>query len=413
MRILFFSHYFPPDVGALASRTYAHCRRWVAAGHDVTVVTSAPNYPRGVLHPGYRNRLRQVEDWDGIRVVRVMTYLAANSGTWRRGLSYLSYMVSAAILGSFERSPDIVVASSPQFFCGWAGVFVAKLRRRPFILEVRDLWPESIVAVGALRPGSMLNLLGKLELAMYRCAERIVTVGEGYRQRLLARGADPTLVSVVMNGVDKGVFYPRDGDDELAGRLGATNRFVVMYCGTIGMAHGLEVVLDAASLLRQRDGGERVVFLVVGDGACRDELEDRAQRMGLDNVVFTGGVPAERVPELIALSNACLVHLRTADAFTAVMPSKIFEAAAMARPVILGVRGFAADFVREVPCGLCIEPENAEQLADSVLRLSLDGSLCERLGQAGYERVASQFDRDELARQYLDVIEGVATGSAR
>ena len=408
MRILFFSHYFPPDGGALANRTFAHCRRWVAAGHQVTVVTSAPNYPRGVLYPGYRNRLRQVEDWEGIRVVRVVTFLAANAGIWRRALSYISYMLSAVILGGLERRPDVVVATSPQFFCGWAGVFAAKLRRRPLILEIRDLWPESIEAVGAIRSRMVIGVLAKLELAMYRAARQIVTVGEGYRQRLLERGADGSRVAVVMNGVDAELFSPRDRDEALAERLGVAGRFAVAYCGVIGMAHGLEVVLRAASRLRERPDGRHVVFLLVGDGACLDDLKAKAERDGLDNVVFTGNVDRVCVPSLIALSDVCLVHLRASDTFTTVMPSKIFEAAAMAKPVILGVRGFAAEFVETAGCGVCIEPENDGELVDAVLRLSADTPLCEELGQVGREYVARHFSRDELAQAYLDVIQRTA-----
>lgn len=372
------------------------------------MVTSAPNHPRGVLYPGYRNRIRQVEDWDGIRVVRVVTFLAANAGTWRRSLNYVSYMVSAVVLGSLERRPDVVVATSPQFLCGWAGALVSKVRRIPFVLEIRDLWPESIAAVGAIRSRMAIGLLAKLELAMYRSARQIVTVGEGYRQRLLERGADAARLAVVMNGVDGELFSPRDRDEHLAERVGVAGRFVVAYCGVIGMAHGLEVVLRAASRLSERPDGRQVVFLLVGDGARLDDLKALAERDGLDNVVFTGNVAKACVPGLIALSDVCLVHLRASDTFTTVMPSKIFEAAAMAKPVILGVRGFAAEFVDTAGCGLCIEPENERQLVDAVLRLSADRSLCERLGRSGRDHVVRHYSRDELARDYLRVIERTA-----
>ena len=410
MRILFFSHYFPPDGGALASRTYAHCRRWVEAGHQVTVVASAPNYPRGVLYPGYRNRLRQVEDWEGVRVVRVVTFLAANAGIWRRTLSFVSYMLSALILSALERRPDVVVATSPQFFCGWAGVFAAKLRGRPLVLEIRDLWPESIAAVGAIQSRAVIAMLARLELAMYRSARQIVTVGEGYRQRLLERGADGARLAVVMNGVDGELFSPRDRDEHLAERVGITGRFVVAYCGVIGMAHGLEVVLRAASLLRDSPEGRRVAFLLVGDGACLDDLKAMAARDGLDNVVFTGNVARACVPGLISLSDVCLVHLRASDTFTTVMPSKIFEAAAMAKPVILGVRGFAAEFVGTAGCGLCIEPEDEYELVDAVLRLSADAPLREKLGRMGHEYVVRHFSRDVLAQDYLKLIHRTVVG---
>ena len=407
MQILFFSHYFPPEGNAPASRTFAHCKRWVAAGHDVTVVTCAPNHPTGVLYSGYRNRLRQVESMGGIRVVRVWTYLAANQGTWRRIINYLSYMKVAVLFGLLERRPDIVIATSPQFFCGWAGVLVSKLRRRPFLLEIRDLWPESISAVGAIRSQGTLRVLGKLEQWMYRAARRIVTVGDGYKQSLVERGVDPDHVSVVMNGVDSELFFPRGKDLELAEKLGICDRFVVTYCGAIGLAHGLEVVLRASELLLER-GRPEIVFLLVGDGARLEALRIDSARRGLDNVIFTGGLGKTLVPDVLSLSDVCLVHLRKSKSFMTVMPSKIFDAAGMALPIILGVGGFARSFVEEAGCGLCVEPEDEDELVEAVLRLADDSELRERLGRAGHDHVVSEFDRDRLAARYLEVIEDVA-----
>ena len=407
MRILFFSHYFPPEGNAPAVRTFDHCTRWAASGHDVTVVTCAPNHPRGKLYPGYRNRLRRVEYVEGVRVVRVATYLAANEGTRRRVASYLTYMVTAMLAGLFERRPDVVIATSPQFFCGWAGVLVGGLRRRPLLLEIRDLWPESIVAVDAMRSRAALRLLEMLERRMYRAARHIVTVGDGYRERLLERGADPRRVSVVTNGVDRKRFFPREPDRALAGRLGVAGRFVVTYCGTIGLAHGLEVVLRAGRLLSER-GRRDVVFLLAGDGARLRALRDAAQRQRLDNVIFAGRLDTRIIPDVLSLSDACLVHLRSSPVFTAVMPSKIFEAAAMARPVVLGVDGYARTFVENAGCGLYFEPGNERDLAEAILRLAADAALRERLGRAGLE-VADACDRDRLAARYLATIAQVAS----
>jgi len=411
MRILFFSHYFPPEGNAPAVRTFEHCTRWAAAGHEVTVVTCAPNHPRGKLYAGYRNRLRQIEYFEGVRVVRVMTYLAANEGAWRRTASYLSYLLAAVPAGLLERRPDVVIATSPQFFCGWAGVLVSRLRRRPFLLEIRDLWPESIMAVGAIRSRATLRLLEILERGMYRAARRIVTVGDGYRERLIERGVGPHRISVVMNGVDRKRFFPREADRDLAGRLGVAGRFVVTYCGTIGLAHGLDVVLRAGALLIGR-GRADIVFLLVGDGARFGALRDAAAHNGLGNVVFAGRLGMRDIPGVLSLSDACLVHLRSSPTFTTVMPSKIFEAAAMARPVILGVDGFARTFVEEAGCGLCIEPENEHELVEAVLRLSGDAALRARLGRAGLD-LAGACDRDRLAERYLGVIEQVAAPAAK
>lgn len=407
MRILFFSHYFPPEGNAPASRTFDHCTRWAAAGHEVTVVTCAPNHPRGRLYPGYRNRPRQVEYMEGVRVVRVMTYLAANEGAWRRTANYLSYLAAAVPAGLLEPRPDVVIATSPQFFCGWAGVLASRLRRRPFLLEIRDLWPESIAAVDAMRSRTALRLLEKLERGMYRAARHIVTVGDGYRARLIERGVEPHRISVVMNGVDRTRFFPREADRDLAGRLGVAGRFVVTYCGTIGMAHGLEVVLRAGRLLIER-GRRDVVFLLAGDGARRRELRDAAARSGLDNVIFAGRLDTGIIPEVLSLSDACLVHLRSSPTFTSVMPSKIFEAAAMARPVILGVDGFARTFVENAGCGVYVEPEDERGLVEAILRLAADAALRERLGRAGLD-LAGACDRDRLAERYLATIAQVAS----
>ena len=407
MRILFFSHYFPPEGNAPASRTFDHCTRWAAAGHEVTVVTCAPNHPRGRLYPGYRNRPRQVEYMEGVRVVRVMTYLAANEGAWRRTANYLSYLAAAVPAGLLEPRPDVVIATSPQFFCGWAGVLASRLRRRPFLLEIRDLWPESIAAVDAMRSRTALRLLERLERGMYRAARHIVTVGDGYRARLIERGVEPQRISVVMNGVDRTRFFPREADRDLAGRLGVAGRFVVTYCGTIGMAHGLEVVLRAGRLLIER-GRRDVVFLLAGDGARRRELRDAAARSGLDNVIFAGRLDTGIIPEVLSLSDACLVHLRSSPTFTSVMPSKIFEAAAMARPVILGVDGFARTFVENAGCGVYVEPEDERGLVEAILRLAADAALRERLGRAGLD-LAGACDRDRLAERYLATIAQVAS----
>ena len=408
MRILFFSHYFPPERAAAAVRTFSHCKLWVADGHEVTVVTCAPNHPRGVLYPGYRNRLRQIEDIEGIRVVRVLTYLSANEGTWKRIANYFSYMMSATLFSLFERRPNIVIATSPQFFCGWAGVLVSKFRRQPLLLEIRDLWPESIVAVGAMRSRTALWFVEKLEQWMYRAARHIVTVGEGYRLGLIKRGVDADRLSVVMNGVDRELFFPRGKDREFANQLGVTDRFVITYCGTIGLAHGLEVVLRSATLLRQYDRSE-IVFLMVGDGARLEELRVAAAQRGLDNVIFTGALRRKLIPRVLSLSDVCLVHLRKSKTFETVMPSKIFETAAMARPIILGVKGFARDFVEKVGCGLCIEPENERELLEAALRLADDTELRARLGEAGYNYVVNEFDRKRLAARYLEIIEKVAS----
>lgn len=403
MRILFFSHYFPPEGNAPASRTYENARRWVKAGHQVTVITCAPNCPDGVVYEGYKNKLYQREIIDGIDVQRVWTYIAANEGTVRRIINYVSYMMSAFFFSFFVKRPDVVIATSPQFFCGWAGVLTHFFRRLPFILEIRDIWPESIVAVGAMNNRRLVRLLEWMEKIMYASAGHIVTVGEGYRRRLLEKGVSGERISVVMNGVNRELFMPREPDAELKRKYGVQNKFICSYSGTIGMACGLNIVLDAARKLKNR-GIEDLVFMLVGDGASRKELEAEARERQLDNIIFTGRQPKEKMPDFLAISDVCLVHLRKTDLFTTVMPSKIFESSGMAKPIINGVGGFAAEFIEKSGAGINIEPENSDQLIDAMLLLRDEVGLRESYGNSGREYVIANFDRDKLAQDYMNVI---------
>jgi len=412
MRILFLTHYFHPEGNAPATRVYEMSRRWVKLGFEVCVVTGVPNVPSGVAYAGYRNRWRSREVVEGIETLRVWTYLAPNKGRLRRILNYLSFCATATLAGLGVRRPDLVIATSPQFFCGWAGVFVSRLRRVPFLLEVRDLWPESIAAVGAMRSSWLLRFLGWLERRMYAAATRIVTVGRGYQQELESRGVPAERIAVIPNGVDRDMFDPAADGSELRARFAPQGEFLCSYVGTIGMGCGLSVVLRAAEALREK-GRRDVVFLLVGDGAVREDLEREAREAGLDRVVFTGRLPKAEMPKVLAASDACLVHLARRPLFRSVMPSKIFEAAAMAKPIVLGVEGFAAEVVQGAGAGICIEPENAEQLVAAVLRLAADRGLGRSLGRAGYDRIAAAYDYSELAREYAELIRGVVAAEAR
>lgn len=415
MRILYLSHYFHPEGNAPATRVYELTRRWAAAGHDVTVVTCAPNVPNGVVYEGYANRCWQRQLVEGVEVIRVWSFLTANKGTRRRILNYLSYMLTATLACLFLRRPDVLIATSPQFFCGWAGVLASRLRGLCFVLEIRDLWPESISAVEAIRNRAVIRFLEFLELRMYAAAGHIVTVGDGYRERLEARGVDPVRISVIPNGVDLEAFAPErpEGEGEALRReFSLGERFVCAYVGTIGMGAGLEVVLRACRKLRA-EGRDDLRFLLVGDGAQREELEARAREEGLEAVVFAGRQPKARMPAFLSAVDASLVHLKRTPLFTTVLPSKIFEAAAMRRAIVLGVEGFAARLVDEAGAGLCIEPENEEHLLQAMERLSTEPGLAKKLGDSGYRQIALRYAYDALAVSYLEVLARETTGDRK
>jgi glycosyltransferase involved in cell wall biosynthesis len=404
MRILFFSDNFPPETNAPAVRTHQHAREWAALGHDVTVVTCAPNFPTGRIHEGYRNR-RSVERVDGMRVVRVWSYIAANRGRARRSLDFLSFAVSAVPAGVALERPDVVVGTSPQLFTVLAAWFVARLKRAPCVFELRDLWPESVQAVGAAGSGAFLGVIGALADFLYRHVDHIVSVTESFSTILQERGIPADRISVVRNGVDVQEFDPGGVDGSFREDIGVGgDEMLVTYLGTVGMAHALETVLDAAELLR----GGPTRFLVVGEGAEKEALVEEASRRGLLSVTFMDGQPRERVPSILAASDAVLVHLRDDPLFSHVIPSKIFEAMAMARPIILGVRGESARIVDDAGAGLLVEPGNARDLADAVERLRLDPELRRELGRNG--RVAAERDcsRKEAAAKMLGVLSDVA-----
>jgi glycosyltransferase involved in cell wall biosynthesis len=405
MRILFLSHYFPPEVNAPATRTYEHCVRWVRAGHDVTVVTCAPNCPGGVLFDGYRNSLRpQMELVDGVRVIRVWTYLAPNAGTLRRIANYLSYLVSAVLVCLRMPRPDVLIATSPQFFCGWAGVIVSWLKRVPFVLEVRDIWPESIAAVGAIRNRALLRVLEWLERRMYRAADRIVAVGNGYRRKILEKVPIPERVSVVTNGVDLQKFIPADPDARFLHMWELEGKFVCSYIGTIGMAHGLEVVVDAAQMLRER-GRSDICFCLVGEGAARGRLQEQVRQAGLQStVVFTGRLPKSEMPAALASSDACLIHLKNCELFQTVLPSKLFETMAMGRPIIMGVAGEARQIVNWANAGLEMQAGSAQSLVECVETLADQPGLASEFGRSARAVVAEHFSRDVLADKLLAIL---------
>lgn len=410
MRILFLSDNFPPETNAPATRLHEHATRWVRAGHDVTVITCAPNFPEGKLFAGYENRWRQVETIDGIRVVRVKTYITANEGFVRRTLDYMSFMVTGFVAGLFEKRTDVVVSTSPQFFCALGTWALSGVRRLPWVFELRDLWPASIVAVGAMGRSPVIRLLEKLELFMYRRADAIVSVTESFREDLVSRGIDRAKIHVVINGVDLDRYAPRPRDQALARQFGLEGKFVLGYMGTHGMAHALDRVLDAAELLRGRDD---VAFFFAGSGAERARVERIVAERGLANVRMIPRQPKEAMPALWSLCDLALIPLRDTPVFSTVIPSKLFEAMGMGVPVLMSLpEGEATAIVRRTGCGVCVAPEDSRAMADAVLSLADDGERMAALRSAS-AAAAPEYSRDRQAGRMVEVLGRVAGVAGR
>jgi glycosyltransferase involved in cell wall biosynthesis len=410
VRILYVSHYFPPEMGAPAGRVSGLARLWHRHGHEVWVLTGFPNHPTGKIHPDYRARFRRGflrEELDGVQVLRTWILPAANRGRLLRSANYLSFLLSAAVSGGLSLPrPDVIVGTSPQLLCAAAGLALSKRFGVPWVMEVRDLWPESLVAVGASGERSALvRALERVARGLYGSAAHVVTVTEAQRLAIVAAGIPAARVTVVPNGVDE-AFYrtveslaPRHAADPDGGP------FVVTYIGTLGMAHGLETLLAAAERLRG-DGG--IVFRLVGEGARRDELEREARSRGLDNVDFVGEKPRHEVPHWIAASDLCLVLLRKTPVFETVVPSKMLEIMAVGRPIVLGVRGEAQRLLERAGAGLAVEPDAPDAVVAAIRALRADPARRAAMASHGRDFVRREFLREPLASCYLDLLQKVA-----
>ncbi|HPX82064.1 MAG TPA: glycosyltransferase family 4 protein [Syntrophales bacterium] len=397
---------FPPEVNAPASRTFEHCREWVRAGRRVTVVTCAPNFPGGKVYEGYRNRLWQTEMMDGIRVVRVWSYITANEGFLKRILDYVSFMVAAVAASLFIRGVDVVVGTSPHFFTACGAYLVSRMKRIPFVFELRDIWPESIKAVGAMGDSPVIRFLEKVEMFLYGRAARIVSVTESFKRVLIRRGVDGGKIEVVTNGVDLAGFAPREKDHELTARFGLSGKFVAGYVGTHGMAHALETILEAAGRMGQRVGGDTYRFILLGNGARKQELVEAAERMGLTNVIFIDSVPKSEVARYWSLLDVSIIHLKKTELFTTVIPSKLFECMGMGIPVLHGVAGESAGIVEREGVGLVFEPENAGELCEKLEVLRQDKALYQKCHENCLV-AARRYDRSALAGRMLKILEDI------
>ena len=402
MHILFLTDNFPPEGNAPASRTYEHAREWVKLGHDVTVITCAPNFPEGVLFDGYKNKWYQREVMEGIDVVRVKTYITANEGFVKRILDYISFGVMGGIAGLFQTRPDVIVSTSPQFFCACGAWVLSVIRWKPWVFELRDIWPASITAVGAMEKSTIIRVLEKLEMFLYRRADRIVAVTNSFKTELIERGIDGDKIDVVINGVDLSKYSPADTKDPaLADQYGLAGKFVVGYIGTHGMAHALDKVLDAAALLQDNDD---VRFLFAGGGAERASLERLAAERGLSNVVMMPRQPKEAMPAVWSLCDISLISLRDTPLFTKVIPSKIFESMGMGLPMVIACpAGEATDIIAGTSSGVVVQPENPEALADCIAGLYSDRTRLAELASASSVS-AKGYDRARQAALMLDAL---------
>lgn len=397
-------------MGAPAARASELARHWVNAGHEVSILTGFPNHPTGVVPSEWRPRLRHLtfnENTDGIHIYRTWLWPLPNRKAHERMRNYTSFFVSAALRGLTVPRPDVIIGSSPQLLVALAASWISFAREIPFIFEVRDLWPESLAAVGVGDQNSILHRsLAGIADFLYRRCNRIVVVTPAFKDHLITHWRVPAeKIDVVENGVETALFAPASAESRATVRrqLDVESRFLVSYIGTMGMAHGLETVLECAARLQVENPD--VLFLLIGEGAEKERIRELARGQSLTNIRFMGQQPRERVPALISASDACLVLLKKTDVFKTVIPTKLLEFMSCACPVILGVEGQAQKIVEEAGCGLMIEPENPAALKTAIHRLFMDRDLRRTLGDKGRGYIVDKFSRSATAETYIGAIE--------
>lgn len=404
MRILYLSQYFPPEVGATQTRAYEMAQGLIRAGHSVTMLTEVPNHPEGVIRPEYRGRFWVREELDGIDVLRVWVWTSPVKTLRTRLAFYVTFMLNATLAGLLlARGPyDLLYATSPPLFAGGAALALSFLRRLPMVFEVRDLWPESAVALGELRSARSIRWATQLEERCYRRARRIVVVTEGIRRRLVERGIPEEKLVLIPNGANTELFRPQpEAGRTLRERLAVGDAFLVLYAGILGIAQGLETVLEAAHLLRDRSD---IRFLLVGDGPCKADLVRKKEELGLTSVTMLDAQPREEMPAYFSAADVALVPLRKVDLFRSAVPSKMFDAWACGCPVLLGIDGEARAILERAQAGLYVEPEDPRALAQTIVELAARREWCRELGAKGRRFVEAYYSRQAQARALASLL---------
>jgi len=398
MKILFLTDNFPPEVNAPATRTYEHCKEWVQMGAEVTVVTCFPNFPKGKVYDGYKNSWKKTEWVDGIKVIRVWSYISANKGLLKRILDYISYSVTSFLAG-LRIKTDIIIATSPQFFTALAGRTLSFWKRKPWIMEVRDLWPESIKTVGAMKDSIFIRYFEKEERWCYKSASKVVSVTDSFKKTIIEKGIPADKIEVVKNGANFDLFKPLHKDSELLKRLNLNGQIVIGFIGTHGMAHKLDFILDCAKKLQNTN----YHFLFIGDGAMKNTLVEKKEKERISNVTMLDSVSKDQVSRYLSLVDISLISLKKSDLFETVIPSKIFENAAMEIPILIGVDGEARSIIEKYNAGLFFEPENETSFFSKLHEITNPENQNEF--KTGCKKLALDFDRKVLAKKMFEIIQ--------
>jgi len=404
MNLLFLTPYFPPEVGAAQTRIHELAVRLARMGHRVSVLTTFPNYPSGVVPKEWRGKFFWKCVDEGIHVYRIWSYAVPNRGFLKRILGHLSFALFASCAAPLLPSYDAIIVESPPLFDGLAGLFLSAMKRAPYLFTVSDLWPESAIQMGVLKNPVLIWLSQQIEMLFYRRAAAVLAVTEGIRKAIVSAGIDSQKVVLFRAAVDTEFFLPDMDGSEMRRMLGISPRdFLVLYAGTLGMAHNLSAILEAAAFF-QSEGNNKIRFVLAGDGAEKQMLKDKARILGLNNLTFLDPVPKARMPFLLNAADCVAVSVRDLKIFRGALPTKLFEAMSCAKPVVLAVAGEAEEVVRNAEAGLCVTPGDSVGIHNALLALAEDPENAAQMGKKGREFVIQHFSRECRAQELNDYL---------
>jgi glycosyltransferase involved in cell wall biosynthesis len=414
MNILYLSQYFPPEAGATQTRAYEMARNWVRLGHQVTMLTEIPNHPAGIIPPAYHGKLYERSDLEGIDVIRVWVKTSPIKNFRNRLLFYLTYLANATFAGLLLRSGwsrtlgrpggfDLIYATSPPLFVGGAALALSHLQRIPMVFEVRDLWPESAVALGELSNRHAIAWATRLEESCYRRANGIVVVTDGIRSALEDRGIPGDKLLLVPNGANIELFQFRpEGRQRIRAELGMQDAFIAIYAGIHGVAQGLETIAQAANRLRDRP---QIHFLLVGDGPEKARIAALAADYGLSNLTLIPEQPRDKMPDYLSSADVALVPLRNVPLFHGARPSKMFDAWSCERPLLLSIDGEARRTMEQARGGIFVPPEDPDAMAQAILHLQECPAKRIQMGANGRSYTETHFSRRRLAEELIIKLE--------
>jgi glycosyltransferase involved in cell wall biosynthesis len=378
----------------------------------VSVVTGLPNYPEGLLYPGFKLRFVQRETAGRIQIARTFEFPYHGKNTIGRMLNYLSFMITAPLGSFFVPRCDVMYVWHPPLTVGVAACLISRLHGIPFVYDVQDIWPESIVLSGMLRNKFVIRMLSRIERFVYCRAAHIFVVTSGARGNLLEKGVTPEKVSVMPHWIDETKFAQIDGRTRQRVRqaYGWTDKFVCLFAGNIGIVQGLDAVLQAAALL-PRDSG--FLISLIGDGADKQKLRELAKSLDADDrIQFVDRRPAEEIPALMEASDVLLVHLKRSPLACWAIPAKTFAYLSAGKPILIAMEGAAADLVKDSGAGIIIPPEDAAAMADALRSLrDLPPEDRAAMGRLGREYLLAKFSKRTVLAQYEQKLRMIARGA--